>query len=116
MWADGLITTLPQILTTINKATWTKQAFDKRGQGNFLRHSIHTTSWLYFVIVPTVGHLSLGLTVVLVAVVVVCLFVAQRLNNMFVYADTGQAIPGADRLTPGAWQGRNWSDNYVSHW
>ena len=30
--------------------------------------------------------------------------------------DTGSTSPSADLITPGAWQGSQWSANFLSHW
>ena len=32
------------------------------------------------------------------------------------YTDTGRTSPSAYPITPGAWQGRHWSANFLSHW
>ena len=32
------------------------------------------------------------------------------------YTDTGLTSPSADPITPGAWQGSDWSANFLSHW
>ena len=32
------------------------------------------------------------------------------------YTDTGPTSSRADPITPGAWQGRHWSANFLSHW
>ena len=32
------------------------------------------------------------------------------------YTDTGPTSLSTDPLTPGAWQGGHWSDNFLSHW
>ena len=32
------------------------------------------------------------------------------------YTDTGPTSPSADPITPGAWQGSQWSANFLSHW